>query len=52
MDSTRKLDIVQILLQPSNYDEQWRDNLKFIKEAKELEQCTFKPKISEYESTT
>lgn len=37
------------MLHPVNTDKQWKDNAKLLKEEKELEECTFKPKINKYE---
>eukprot|EP00347_Sterkiella_histriomuscorum_P013308 403365213 len=45
-----KMDIVKLLLHPVNTDKQWQQNAKFMLDQKELEECTFKPKITNYES--
>ena len=43
------MDIVQILLHPENADQNWKSTAKEILEAREMEECTFKPKINDYE---
>ena len=44
-----KIDIVQILLHPENADQNWKITAKEVLEARKLEECTFKPKILDYE---
>jgi hypothetical protein len=44
----QKVDIVQLLLHPANTDKQWQQQAKNILEQRELEECTFKPRINEY----
>jgi len=47
-----KVDIVSLLLHPVNTDTQWKQHAKEILDAKELEECTFQPKIiTKYESS-
>lgn len=44
-----KVDIVQILLHPENADQNWKLTAKEVLDARKLEECTFKPKILDYE---
>lgn len=48
VDINKKQDIVSILLHPVHADQQWKQTAKEVLEAREMQECTFKPKIKEY----
>jgi hypothetical protein len=47
-ENVTRVDLVQILTHQNQNEREWIESLKKMKEDRELEECTFKPRTIEY----